>query len=355
MTIDTININTAEELTHNQIRGQVSDEAKSIIVKLTQPQALRSVGLYALVYLTIGGLITTGVYIDNIYFTLLIVVLIAGRQHSLYILNHDASHYSLFKNKQLNKLVGTVLSNLVMFHHPEAWSFVQWRRVHVLHHKYLFKDLDPNYVGRKSKGDTEKSPLVTKLIWQVVSGGLLNICDLLLGRQEHVSEEKGGVISRGQYPHLLRLFMPYRDDVEMESERRLKIIFIIISLVTVHFLGVWTIFLLYWMLPMYTIYPMILRFHDLTEHRWEMNTESLQINTRTRKDGWLFKLLFTALPRGYHREHHVYPRVCVVDLAIVNQLLSREKLLPPPGEGVQGLFRELASNSTDSGKPATKL
>ncbi len=332
---------TTLHLTHQELRKRVSDSNKPLIAQLSKPKALRSIGLYAVVYLAIAGLIGAGIYIDTWWFTALVVVLIAGRQHSLYIINHDASHYALFEDKSLNQSVATVLSNLVMFHHPEAWSFVQWRRVHMLHHKYLFTELDPNYVGRKNKGDTLASPSLAKLAYKVVSGGLLNIRDLIVGRQDHVSD-KGGEISSGKYTHLLGLFKPYQDDAEMEIERRLKLGFFAVALLLITALGVWSEFLVYWILPMYTIYPMILRFHDLTEHRWEKPTEALQINTRTRHDGWLFKLFFSALPRGYHSEHHIYPRVGVVDLALVNQLLVKDHLLSPPAGGVSVLFGELA-------------
>jgi fatty acid desaturase len=87
-------------------------------------------------------------YADSVWVTLFAIVLIAGRQHSLYILNHDASHYGLFRSKRINKIVGSLLSNMTMFHHPEAWSFVQWRRVHILHHRYVLSEGDLNYVGR---------------------------------------------------------------------------------------------------------------------------------------------------------------------------------------------------------------
>lgn len=334
----------ALQLTHQQIRKRVSDKSKPLIAQLSRPKPLRSVGLYVLVYLAIGALIGAGIYVDNIWFTALVVVLIAGRQHSLYILNHDASHNALFEDKMLNKTVGTVFSNLVMFHHPEAWSFVQWRRVHMLHHKYLFTERDPNYVGRQNRGDTVKAPSLAVLAWKVVSGGLLNIRDFVISRQDHVNE-KGNEVTSGKHPHLLGLFKPYTDDAEMEAERHLKIGFFVAALALITGLGIWQEFAVYWLLPMYTVYPMMLRFHDLTEHRWEKPTEALQINSRTRKDGWLFKLFFSALPRGYHSEHHIYPRVGVVDLAQVNRLLVNENLMPPPGKGIGSVFDELTGKT----------
>lgn len=334
----------AAKLTHAELRQRVSQDSRTIISQLSKPKALRSLGLYAMVYGAIGLLITAGLYVNNPFFTGLVVVLIAARQHSLYILNHDGSHYSLFENKGLNKTFCTIFSNLVMFHHPEAWSFVQWRRVHMLHHKYLFTDLDPNYVGRRNKGDTKKAPSLAKLAWQVVSGGLLNIRDFVFSRQDHV-DEKTHQITPGLHTHLLALFMSYRNDPEMENERWLKIVFFICAFAVIQYFAVWTEFLIYWILPMYTLYPMILHFHDLTEHRWQMNTEALHVNTRTRRDGWLVKLFLTALPRGYHSEHHIYPRVAVVNLAIVHQLLHKEQLLPAAGAGINALFKELAVTS----------
>lgn len=91
----------------------------------------KSVILYVKVYTAIFSAIIIGLYVQNPMVMLLTVIFIAVRQHSLYILSHDASHYSLFKSRRVNKMVATIFSNLVMFHHPEAWSFIQWRRVHL--------------------------------------------------------------------------------------------------------------------------------------------------------------------------------------------------------------------------------
>jgi len=60
---------------------------------------------------------------------------------------------------------------------------------------------------------------------------------------------------------------------------------------------------------------MILKFHDLTEHHWEKNTEDIRLNTRSVNRGFLAGIVFSHLPRGLHREHHLFPKVCVVDLA----------------------------------------
>jgi fatty acid desaturase len=107
---------------------------------LAVPNAMTSIYLYARTYLVIGLVIAAACHVHNIGISIIAVFLIAARQHTLYILNQDAAHSGLFRSPSANKWTASVLSNFVMLHHPEAWSYVQWRRVHLLHHTRYFTD-----------------------------------------------------------------------------------------------------------------------------------------------------------------------------------------------------------------------
>jgi len=334
-------------MTEDNIRASISDDTKRAVSELCRPQKYRSIWLYIQVYFAIFVIVSTAIYLDNIYVTLSAIVLIAGRQHSLYILNHDASHYGLFKSKKANKRVASVLSNLTMLHHHEAWSFVQWRRIHMLHHKHLFTDNDPNYLGRKNQGDTLASPSLLKLARSVVSAGLFSIVDFIFSKQSY-ARPKDYQVCESKYRHLHRLFVGYKDDVEMERERIVKLLFFSSTIALVLLLDITYEFFIYWVLPMHTVYPMILRFNDLTEHRWELATSSIVDNTRSRADGILAKVFVSGFPRGFHREHHIFPRAGVVDLPKVNALLVKDGLVPKPINGLYSFFCKLRQLNKES-------
>ena len=137
-----------------EMRNKLSSAQQVRIEHLMHIDAGPSILHYSKVYCSIAIAIAIGTLSWHPLVVLAVIVFIAGRQHSLYILNHDASHNLLFKSPSTNKWVATIFSNLVMFHHPEAWSFVQWKRIHMRHHLYLFTNRDPNYIGRQIQGDT---------------------------------------------------------------------------------------------------------------------------------------------------------------------------------------------------------
>ncbi|WP_183085114.1 fatty acid desaturase family protein [Trinickia fusca] len=282
-------------------------------------------------------------WVDHAAFTVLAIVFIAGRQHSLYILNHDASHYGLFKSPRTNKAVATLLSNLVMFHHPEAWSFVQWRRVHVFHHMYLFSDDDPNYVGRRMRGDVEREYPPGQLALACMKNGLSAIWQLFVGRQDYVPP-KGRVTSKGHLNHLQALFCRFEGDRETEIERWVKLGFFAVALALIAYFHAWRPFLLLWLLPMYTVYPMILSLSDLTEHRWTEKTDDLNDNTRSVKTSAALRIWISMLPRGLHREHHIYPRVIAVDLPRLAAILRQASFYRQPTSFV-GMLEELRQRS----------
>lgn len=297
----------------------------SKIKKMEQHFALRSAVLYLQVYLAIFFAIYISSHISLLPITVATIIFIAGRQHSLYILNHDASHYALFKSRRINKWVAIVLSNLVMFHHPEAWSFIQWRRIHLKHHSALFTENDPNYVSRKVQGDTKKS----YTNWQLLSKCLLAIPQswqsLFFGKQDYVSAD-ALQLERQKLHHLTTLFLPFKNDKEMNKEQRLKLIFFIFSFSAISYFNLLIPFLIYWLLPMYTVYPMILKYNDLTEHNWHKNTEDLNLNTNSVRLNWPMKVLISFLPRSYHREHHLFPKVSVIHLPKVHTILTSNKM-----------------------------
>ncbi len=323
------------------IQKRLSAASLQVVESLATVNPLRSVMQYLLVYLAIAFIITSAIWLNHWAATLLAIFLISARQHSLYILNHDASHSALFKRRGLNRWWASIFSNFVMFHHPEAWSFVQWRRVHLHHHQGLFTEQDPNYVGRRMQGDTERSYTGGQLLLTSLRGAPNAWRDFLVGRQDYVAPGRL-TVEKGKYAHLRTLFKAFNDDAEMEQERRWKWVFFITTIALMASFNVLDVFLLYWMLPMYTVYPMILRFHDISEHNWHVRSLDLNENTRSRHPGWISGLFLSYLPRGYHREHHVFPRVCVTNLPNVSQLLVKEGLVERPIKNLRAFLSGLA-------------
>ena len=328
-----------------EMRNNLSDAQQKRIDYLMQVDPVQSILQYAKVYCAIAIAIGVGIYSWHPIVVMAAIIFIAGRQHSLYILNHDASHNLLFKAPRMNKWVATIFSNLVMFHHPEAWSFIQWKRIHMRHHLYLFTNQDPNYVGRQMKGDTTVGHKPSTLIWLCVKAGILSISQLFWGRQDYSSPRINIEVEKGLYNHFSCLFRQFKNDREMQVESIVRLIFIICSVVIISVFQWWIPFIVFWIVPMYTVYPMLLTFMDLTEHRWTDTSGSVENNTRSVSTGALAKFIISALPRGFHREHHLCPRIAVGKLPELNAIFSEANVIPAP-ISIKDLFKELEIGKT---------
>lgn len=252
------------------------------------------------------------------------VVFIAGRQHSLYILNHDAGHGSLFKTKTLNRWISTALSIVPMWHHPEAWSYVQWKRIHRLHHGYLFTDNDPNFVSRIRSGDTEKPINVLTLIKLCLLSMPRTVYAFFFLRQDHCPPASTR-FEKNKIPHIKALLHIMVRDSEMAIEQIVKIACYLITGLLFSFNDLWFAFFVFWVIPMYTVYPMILTYFDLTEHYWSVPSQDIKRNTHSKKHGFIAQMIVSQLPRGLHREHHLFPRVRSALLPKLKVFLNKQE------------------------------
>lgn len=321
-------MNAQLKSTSGDLRERLSPQSRAAITALAKPNPWRGTALYAVVWLAIAVAMVVEPWAKHPLVTIAAIIFIAGRQHSLYVLNHDASHYGLYRSHKTNKAVATVLSNLVMFHHPEAWSFVQWRRVHMLHHAFLFTERDPNYVGRALAGDTSQPISIGRLAVRCVKSAVLMPWQFFAGRQDYV-RVRGQRAEKNKFNHLRTLLASFPDDPEMNRERWLKIIFFCVTLTSVAVFDLWRPLLLLWIVPMYTVYPMILTFHDLTEHRWTVPSKVLTQNCRSVRLGFVRRILVTLLPRGLHLEHHIFPKVIAFKLPQLSAILQRDHVIGP--------------------------
>jgi fatty acid desaturase len=108
--------------------------------------------------------------------TVLGMLLIATRQHALYILYHDAVHGLVARPRRLNDLLINVFVGI-----PQLLPIHLYRALHLVHHQHLGTERDPErvllYVGQA----WNYSPLPTgRLIWQV-AGDLLLWNNVLTG------------------------------------------------------------------------------------------------------------------------------------------------------------------------------
>ena len=116
--------------------------------ELSKTNIWKSLGQITFEYALIALFISTGIYFSNFFVTLLVLLLIAARQHALGAIVHDASHYRFTKNKRLNDLIANIF---VTF--PSWTSISGYRYRHMLHHSDTNTENDPDYVTKQGTAE----------------------------------------------------------------------------------------------------------------------------------------------------------------------------------------------------------
>jgi fatty acid desaturase len=86
--------------------------------------------------------------------------------------------------------------------------------------------------------------------------------------------------------------------------------------------------LLFWIVPLYSVFPALLRLMDLTEHVWSEPSQNILANTRSSAPTVLTRIFLADVPRTLHREHHILAGVPVVHLFRLHRVLARSGIVP---------------------------
>jgi fatty acid desaturase len=111
---------------------------EAVIEAITQLDDARSWRAIAGTAVTIAVTVGVAVAWWTPWVVLPAVVVIASRQHALFVLAHDAAHYRLLSDRRWNDRVGQLLAACA------GLSMHAYRVVHRLHHNHLYGSADPD-------------------------------------------------------------------------------------------------------------------------------------------------------------------------------------------------------------------
>jgi fatty acid desaturase len=222
------------------------------------------------------------------------VAFIGSRQHALLVLMHDGVHYRLFRNRPLNDWVSEVVLAW-----PHLVTARQYRKNHFGHHKFLNTPQDPDLIRRK--GDPawvfpQKTAAMAKMLFRDATG--LNAPAML---------KLAAAVAKADEVPTWFLVTRYG--------------FYAAALAIVVYLGAFTGFLLFWIVPMFTWLVLIMRLRSIAEHHAIDGPQSEYGLTRTTQ-ATLFERIFVA-PKNvnYHIEHHFFPSVPFYRLPELHRVL----------------------------------
>jgi len=259
------------------------------------------------------------------------IVLIATRQHALFVIAHDAAHYLLYENRRLNDAVGRACATV------QGLSMCTYRVIHRLHHNNLYGELDPDTAlhGGYPRG---RAYLVKKLLKDLSGLTAWKTYAYFLG---------GAPALNTTTKVALRPLDDTSDKLRSEarSDRNLVIAFHVALLLVMAWSGYLVQYLVLWVLPLVTVVQAILRLRAIAEHGATTDFSSPLTAARTNvAPRWLEWLIFPHHV-NYHIEHHLYASVPHYHLPALHRELAAQGALRnaevvPFGTTLRKIFAE---------------
>lgn len=300
-----ISQNPVVEHPHNTVRTVPERLPGATVKALSQLQPARAVLRVFAEWGVIAAAITLSMSFFNPILYVLVVMLIGARQHALLVLGHDASHFRILPVRWQNDL----FSNFFLMW-PTFASVEGFRKFHGTHHQYTNLPDDGNrhiWYTHDAAGDLAPD-------WKYPKTKV-ELALVLLRRAAFLT----GLfwIVRGLIGSTLIPSPPWM------QAARFVFYAALVTLLTVF--GLWTAFLLYWIVPFCTWHIAVQYTRLICEHSAVESDEEEYAVTRSTIPTWLERIFVLPANIGYHIEHHWYPSVPFYRLPELHEaLMARE-------------------------------
>lgn len=228
-----------------------------------------------------------------IYFAAIFVIG-AGVQNRLSVLVHEASHYSLFKNKLMNDMAANIF---LLF--PVFGAIANYRVGHWGHHRHVNDpDHDPD-LQRLTRHHARDFPiskgrfLVEYVLKQVL---LHNALSYLKGRALYVARMMKSEPVRGH------------DVLGRPVVWLMRLAYYGTLFTALLWFGWWPHYLLFWVVPAITFYPAVLFLREIAHHGNYPDAGDFT-NSRVYKARWLEREIFFPFGEHNHVLHHMFPTI----------------------------------------------
>lgn len=239
----------------------------------------------------------------------LAVMVIGARQLGLAILMHEAAHGLLHPNARLNAFLGQWLCAA-----PVGADLDRYRPYHLKHHRHAQQALDPDLI-LSAAFPCSPASLRRKIIRDLTGQTFYRqrIAPLLRPRRAGATAEPAGddptavIGARDLLAHLLA-----------------NIFILGVFAATGHPLG----YVLFWLLPLATWFPLATRLRNIAEHAVTTDPDDPFRHARTTRAGVLERLLIAPYWVNYHCEHHLFMWMPCWSLPRAHRLLGDKGYWP---------------------------
>lgn len=237
-------------------------------------------------------------FTDSIFALILSIVIalfiIGGKQLGCAIIMHDASHYSLFKSKKLNDIVGNFLGAYPIFNNVE-----QYRPYHFQHHIATGTVDDPD-INLVSGYPAKLASMIRKLLRDLIGlTGIKANAGLLSMHTGFIKYNLGNVIEKIPVEN-----RPWKIIFRNAYYNLRGPILVNTTLFLILFAAGKPYLYLLWIGANLTTFNFSLRIRSIAEHSVVEDTNDPYKNTRTTYANFIERILFAPLHVNYHLEHH---------------------------------------------------
>jgi fatty acid desaturase len=280
-------------------KKSLSKAAMAEIMRYKGPRPWIWLRTAALAWVTIILAVWWAEQMHSLWATLFAVVIVASRQNVLGLLIHEQAHCLGFPSRY------DWLANLLAAYPLLLVSVEGYAQVHLSHHKFYFTQKDPDFL-RKSGPDWTFPMPAGRLAWLFLTDVAgLNVVRLIKGKQM-----KGETFKR---PHATPAWV------------RLVLYLPLAAVFTLT--GTWSLFLIYWLLPLLTVMQALVRLGAISEHKYNLEHASVEDTSPIIMPRWWEKLILTNLNFTLHPYHHYFPGISYSYLPKVHAIFCREGLV----------------------------
>jgi len=234
------------------------------------------------------------IWVIPVYF-LAITVIGAWTQNRLGVLIHESSHYSLFKNRTLNEIASNWFVAFPLFA-----AINHYRSGHWGHHRHVNDpENDPDLL-RLEKHHPRHFPIGRgRFIWEY---GVLQLMP-----HKAISYLKG----RASYAMIAAKNREPAKNIDVLPKpmfRLLRVTYYVALFAALTLLGWWPYYVLLWLVPMLTFYPVVLFLREIAHHGNYPDNGDFT-NSRVYGGKWLEREIFFPFGEWNHVLHHMFPTV----------------------------------------------
>ena len=243
------------------------------------------------------------------------VFVIATQQHAMFVLAHEAAHYRLFPDRQINDVVGRLLAAVA------GVSMCVYRVVHRMHHNHLYGERDPDMAlhGGYPRG---RGYLLRKLLADLLGLTAWKTYRYVLGLP--AANVETGVAQRPLDDTSPGLRRAAQTDLWLVATVQIGMPLVVGILFGWRGLAMYFVL---WIVPAVTVLQAILRLRAICEHGAPTGFDSPLRAARTTLAGPMLRFVLFPHHVNYHIEHHLYPAVPHYNLPRLQHRLAKRGIL----------------------------